>query len=182
MSAQAISVSQPRRLPLRTFMLIMGTAVALLGFFWLVSPNPKSEAVVLSAPNFSLPSVDGTGAASFANTSGKPTVVNFFSSWCVPCRQELPMFAEAAKTNEGIAFYGVDHKDSRSHARDLLTASGVQYPSGYDPKGTVAASYKITTGLPATVFIDKNGHITHTIYGTVSEQELATELEKLGGR
>lgn len=170
-----------RRFPVRIAVLVVGSLLALGIFAWLIAPSSESAPIDVAAPSFSLPSVNGNSTVDFSSRAGKPAVINFFASWCIPCRRELPRLAEASKANKSVAFFGIDHQDSRTQAQDLLTASNVTYPSGYDPKGSVAASYGVTTGLPTTVFIDRTGHVVHTAYGEISQQELQTQMQRLVG-
>ena len=178
-AAAAINFPIARGAVRRLAVLFVGCAVALAAFVWLVIPSTHSTALISKAPAFSLPSVSGNQTVSLGGTNGKPAVVNFFAAWCVPCRTELPRFAAASATNKNVTFLGVDDQDSRSQARDLLAASGIHYATGYDPQGSVAPKYGITTGLPATVFIDRTGHITHTQFGEISASELNNQLRLL---
>ena len=73
---------------------------------------------------------------------GKPVVVNFWASWCVPCRKEMPAFAAVhASLGDKVAFVGVNNKDLRDSAIKFMDQTGVRYPSGFDPQGDVAARY-----------------------------------------
>jgi len=120
------------------------------------------------AVGFTLPGLrDGQPPVHLAAVPGKPTVVNFFAAWCVPCRTELPAFKAASDAHPEVAFLGVDHQDSRSDAIELLDEFGITYPAGYDPRGEIAAKYRIR-GLPATVFIDARGRVTELHQGALS--------------
>ena len=152
--------------------------MALAIFLTLIIPRSHASAIV-TASAFSLPSVSGNSTVSLSLRHGHPAVINFFAAWCVPCRRELPRFSAAAKGNKDITFIGIDDQDSRSQARDLIAATGVAYPTAYDPEGKVAPRYGITTGLPSTVFIDANGNIVHTQFGEISNEELNDQLHRL---
>ena len=128
---------------------------------------------------FTLPAVrDGGGDVSLAAVPGKPTVVNFFAWWCEPCQRELPALRDASAAHPEIAFLGVDHKDSRDDAIELLDQVGITYPAGYDPKGSIGAKYAIR-GLPATAFIDADGRIVDFHQGELSADELRERLDRL---
>jgi cytochrome c biogenesis protein CcmG/thiol:disulfide interchange protein DsbE len=132
------------------------------------------------APAISLPDVhDPSGRVELESLRGKPVVVNFWASWCVPCRKELPDF-EAAHQRFGdrVAFLGVNHQDGRTPARDLLRQTGVTYPSGSDPDGKVAADYGLR-GMPSTVFISSRGQIVASRTGQLSRSELDDMIERL---
>lgn len=132
------------------------------------------------APGFTLPALrPDRPEVALSAAPGKPTVVNFFAAWCEPCKKELPVLREAALRHAGvIEFIGVDHQDSRSDAIELLDAFGITYPTGYDPKGEVAARYGLR-GLPATVFITPGGRIVELHQGEITGAELEERLHQL---
>lgn len=142
---------------------------------------PGDEKPGRPAPDFSLESVDRSGPGLHsAHLDGKPVVLNFFASWCVPCRREMPLLqAEHLRSGDEIAFVGIDHRDSRTHAADLLKEAGVTYPTGYDPTGSVATRYRLRRGLPVTVFIGSNGRVVGEKVGELSGEELRQWVERL---
>lgn len=181
-AASAVLTPVTRRISVRKMTFAVGIVLAVGALIWLLAPTDKPAAAPVVAYKFSLPAVAETQSeVALASRGNRPAVVNFFAAWCVPCRRELPEFAKAAQGNKNIAFFGIDHQDSRTQAQDLLAASGVNYPSGYDPNGIVAAKYGISTGLPATAFIDRTGHVTHIQYGEITQDELDQQLKLLVG-
>ena len=133
------------------------------------------------APRFSLEDVRSTGPAVELPT-GKPAVVNFFASWCVPCREELPALEKASRQAAGaVGFVGVDVSDSRSRAVELLDATGVTFPAGYDPDRAVATDYRLR-GMPTTVFVDARGRVADVAHGRLSASDLDRRLALLTGR
>jgi cytochrome c biogenesis protein CcmG/thiol:disulfide interchange protein DsbE len=133
------------------------------------------------AARFSLEDVRSTGPA-VELPAGKPVVVNFFASWCVPCREELPALEQASQQAAGsVAFVGVDVNDSRSKAVELLDATGVTFPAGYDPDGAVATDYRLR-GMPTTVFVDARGRVADVAHGRLSAADLDRRLALLTGR
>ena len=150
-----------------------------------IGQGPSSDggaeraATFRSASPFTLPELRGDGPdVALTSIPAQPTVVNFFAAWCEPCKRELPALKAAAASNPGIAFLGVDHQDSRQDAIELLDQFAVPYPSGYDPRGDVAARYGVR-GLPATVFIDSDGRIIEFHQGELSAGELQERLDRL---
>ncbi|HSH61029.1 MAG TPA: TlpA disulfide reductase family protein [Acidimicrobiales bacterium] len=132
-----------------------------------------------AAPAISLPDVlDPSARIELESLRGKPVVVNFWASWCVPCRKELPHF-EAAHQRFGdrVAFLGVNHQDGRTPARDLLRQTGVTYPSGSDPDGKVASDYRLR-GMPSTVFVSSGGQIVASHTGELNRSQLEEMVEK----
>jgi cytochrome c biogenesis protein CcmG/thiol:disulfide interchange protein DsbE len=116
---------------------------------------------------------------------GRVVVVNFWASWCVPCREEMPAleavsrgYAEAGKP---VTVIGVDSSDVRSEAADFLEEVGVTYPTVYDQQGLrggVAASWTVT-GLPQTWFVAKDGSRAGRIGGRLTVDDLRTRVDEL---
>lgn len=179
-----------RSLPRRTRIIIgvstIGTIV-ILGVLYglnLVPQPPKQpdDKVVDAgaAPAFTLPSVYGGGAVvDLAALRGRPVVLNFWGSWCVPCRTELPILAASARAEGGrVHFVGVDLEDTRSGAQGFLRRYHIPYPSGFDPGDSVASRYAIG-GTPTTVFIDSRGHRVGTVPGALTAARLSWWLDHL---
>jgi thiol-disulfide isomerase/thioredoxin len=88
---------------------------------------------------------------------GHPVVVNVWAAWCGPCRQELPVFQQVSVAQgKEVAFLGVDVRDNRDEARELLREIPVSYPSVEDPDGRIYQDYRLQ-GVPATVFYTAEG-------------------------
>lgn len=130
-------------------------------------------AVEGAAPAFDLPRVGVDGErVRLADFAGRPLVVNFWASWCVPCRKEMPALQAVAERFEGsLGFVGVNHQDGRTPAAEFEAEVGVTYPSGYDPDGDVARDFGVL-GLPTTVLVDARGRIVARRLGEVTEDEL----------
>ena len=122
--------------------------------------------------------LDAEGRVSLAALQGRPVVVNFFASWCVPCRRELPAFqAVADRAGDRVAFLGIDHQDDRKGGLDLLADTGVRFPSGYDPEGKVARAYGLL-GMPSTLFVSPDGVLLEAHTGEMSEAQLVRAVER----
>lgn len=132
------------------------------------------------APEFVLASLQRAGPRlSLEQFSGRPLVINFFASWCVPCRREMPVLQSVAQRfDDSVAFLGVDHEDSRTQALELVARTGVTYPTAYDPKGRLAREYD-ARGLPSTVFVSADGRIVATRLGELRRAELEEALVRL---
>ncbi|CAN5484168.1 hypothetical protein BH20ACT2_BH20ACT2_03920 [soil metagenome] len=122
------------------------------------------------APGFVLASLaDDDVLISLADLSGTPAVVNFWASWCVPCRREMAALEAIHQEYAGrVNFVGVNHQDVRSDALDLVAEIGITYPSGYDPRGEVAVEYELF-GMPTTVFSTARGRIAGRHTGELTE-------------
>ena len=121
------------------------------------------------APDQVLPKLGGGGSASLADYRGKVVVLNFWASWCPPCRQEAPLLARFQKTlaPRGTVL-GVTYKDEPSASLKFARKYGLTYPSLFDGKLQMAPKYG-TTALPETFVIDGRGRIVALSRGEVTQ-------------
>ena len=168
-----------RRLRLGAQAAAVGVVVALLALLgWKLLQGESEVTSELSrggapvAPAFSLERLDGKGDLSLASLRGRTVVLNFWASWCGPCKDEAPLLQEAAERwrGRGVAFVGIDVKDFRGDARDFLERYGVTYPNVYDGKGSLVGRYGVT-GYPETYFVDAAGNVRYRIAGPVDSAE-----------
>ncbi|MFZ0215167.1 MAG: redoxin family protein, partial [Candidatus Dormiibacterota bacterium] len=131
------------------------------------------------APSFGAPSLRGGGRYSLAQYRGEPVVVNFFASYCVPCRTELPML-EQQTAQAHVRLLLVDERDDGGAARSLLSGLGVNAPAVADPNGTVGAQYGVAN-LPETFFVQPNGRLEGSTLGQLTASGLHNHLMALGG-
>jgi cytochrome c biogenesis protein CcmG, thiol:disulfide interchange protein DsbE len=122
-----------------------------------------------AAPAFSLPVLDHSGQqVSLSDYAGRPLIVNFFASWCVPCQKETPLLATFYRTEHGkVAVVGLDENDVVGSAVSFTHKEGVSYPVGFDP-GVIAASAYGVAGLPQTFFLDARHRIVDRVFGAVT--------------
>ena len=135
-----------------------------------VLPSPL---VGQSAPNFTLPPLDAqaTGFTRDELGKGRPIIVNFWASWCAPCRLEHPIL-EALAAKGDVALYGVDYKDKPEDARGFLTELGNPFSKiNADQEGRVAIDWGVT-GVPETFVVDANGVIRVHYAGPLTEDVL----------
>jgi len=114
-----------------------------------------------AAPDFVLETPDG-GRLRFSDTRGKPVLVNFWASWCAPCREEMPEIvrANAAHAQDGLLVLTVDLQESDAQVREFAADFGMTFPIVIDRTGQVADSWRINgpvKGVPASYFIDRDG-------------------------
>ena len=109
---------------------------------------------------------------------GGPVVVNLWASWCGPCRKEMPMLADAARSSPEVGFLGINTQDSPEAAADFLMRTGVAYPQLVDAEALVLADTRVP-GLPVTLAVDAQGRIVDRVIGEVSEEELSGLLTSL---
>jgi cytochrome c biogenesis protein CcmG, thiol:disulfide interchange protein DsbE len=131
------------------------------------------------ATDFSAPSFSGQELR-LADFGGQPVVLNFWASWCPPCRAEARDLERAwqAYRERGVVFLGVDIQDSEPEARVFLHEFGVTYPNILDAANEIAVTYGIS-GIPTTIFIDRDGRIAGHRVGPLSEQQLVARVEEL---
>jgi len=116
-------------------------------------------------------------ADALASFEGKPVVVNFWATWCEPCKAEMPHIVEAAKAYEGrVRFLGVNVEDDVEAAADFAKTYGMRFRSISDPKGEIRRAEKLL-GLPATQFYDAAGELTFLKQGEIKADELREKIE-----
>ena len=113
-----------------------------------------------TAPDFTLQTVDGQ-QVSLSDYRGKPVILNFWASWCGPCRYEVPAFKSFYDKygNEGVSILAVNTQDNPDSALAYAKSDGLKFTIPVDPRGQVSSLYNVR-GLPTTYFIDKDGIIT----------------------
>lgn len=116
-----------------------------------------------------------------AGHAGRPLVINFFASWCAPCRAELPDFATAHATyGDRIDFVGVDFQEvSEAAAAELLYETGITYPIMEDPDGALLRQLGTLPTMPTTIFVRPDGSIMERHHGLIVGDELTERLEEL---
>ncbi|HEY6540046.1 MAG TPA: TlpA family protein disulfide reductase [Ktedonobacteraceae bacterium] len=173
-------------------MLIVGVVIlvnaALLAFLLtqLLTPatTPASDPIVgHPAQGFSLAVLGpatGKGLLSLSDFKGKAIVLNFWASWCAPCKEELPLLESTWKgmqaQGKDVIFLGIDYQESNSAAASFLQQNGVTYPAVLDASGSVASKYGITS-LPDTFFINRNGTVVSKALRELTSQTLASNLQ-----
>ena len=132
------------------------------------------------APPFALVDLDGK-PWDLASLRGRPVVLNFWSTWCQPCKLEHPLLQEAARATPEVVWLGVLYGDEPEKARRFLASGGSTYPTLVDPEGRVAIDYGVT-GVPETFFVDADGVILRKVTGPLSGPALAELLGRMGVR
>ena len=163
-------------------LLITAPLVVILATGFGTDPRGVSNALEgREAPVFSMTVLGSDGQkVDLADLRGKPVVLNFWSTWCQPCKIEHPHLVKAAETYgpQGVAFYGVLFSDDPENAARFLNREGHAFPVLYDPAQRVAIDYGVS-GVPETFFISPEGRITRKVSGPVSFAEISANLERM---
>ncbi|HET7127530.1 MAG TPA: TlpA disulfide reductase family protein [Gaiellaceae bacterium] len=131
-----------------------------------------------AAPDFSLRRLNGEGQLRLVSLRGKAVVLNFWASWCVPCKQEAPLLEAAAKRfrSAEVVVVGVDAQDFRSDARRFIKRYGLSYPIVRDGRGSTLTHYDVT-GFPETWFVDRSGHVVgEHVTGPLTRERLLRNI------
>jgi cytochrome c biogenesis protein CcmG/thiol:disulfide interchange protein DsbE len=133
-----------------------------------------------SAPDFVLRTLDGKSLR-LSDLQGHPLVVNFWASWCIPCRQETPELIAAFEANraKGLMVVGVNLQEANERAQKFVTDFSISYPIALDHRGQVGQTWRIggpMQGLPASYFIDAHGVIQKVVLGPVRARDFEEGL------
>lgn len=160
----------------RVFVLCLGASFVSAACAAAEGPAPI---VGRRAPEIKLPSIDG-GEISLAGLRGKPVVVNFFATWCGPCKKELPAFQMLAEryAERELTFLLVDMEEDPDAVAVFLGELRVTLPAVVDSSGEVVKSYRVR-GLPSTFFVGRDGVIRQAQLGELDERLLEAGIAKI---
>jgi len=128
------------------------------------------------APDFEAELLDGSGTLALADLQGQPALINFWASWCVPCRAEAPILKGAyERYGDEVAFIGVNIKDSRDDALAFDEEFSLDYPDVRDQGSVIFSDYGLT-GQPETFLIDEDGKIAQHINGPLPDEATLDSL------
>ncbi len=167
--------------------------VAVLGLIWVqmnrVSPSDVATAAPLQearvgflAPDFTLDGLDGQ-PISLRDLRGQAIVLNFWATWCPPCREEMPALERVyqARRQDGVVVLGVNQMEAKAQVQRFLDERGITFPIALDTDGEVGRAYRVRA-LPTTYFIDRHGVIRDMVIGgPMSEALLRSKIAALLG-
>jgi cytochrome c biogenesis protein CcmG/thiol:disulfide interchange protein DsbE len=131
-----------------------------------------------AAPDFTLESLDGDAMISLSDYRGKAVVLNFWASWCQPCKQEAPLLESAWERyrGDGLVVLGVDAQDLKSDARRFVERYGLTYPIAHDRNGVTLGRYGYNA-FPETWFVDREGRLVGEHFkGEFTEEQLEENI------
>lgn len=159
---------------------LMGIVLALATGFRRDPRDIRSGSVGQPAPAFDLDRLDTPGRVRLADHAGKVVIVNFFASWCVPCKEEAPHLVrtwERYRTAD-VIFIGIVYQDEPQAAREFHRRMGQTWPIALDDNARTAIAFGVF-GIPETFFIDKRGVVAGRHIGAIDELTLRTAIDRL---
>lgn len=156
------------------------------GEFRFVEGTPRGEVIPVAdratAPEFAGTLLDGREFSS-TDLSGDVAVLNFWGSWCAPCRVESPEFQQvyADVRDRGVQFLGINVKDTDQLARAFEENFGIEFPSLDDPRGEVALAFRDypASAIPSTIVLDRQSRVAAVYTGAVQQGDLRAVLDRL---
>jgi peroxiredoxin len=157
------------------------------GEFRFVAGTPAGE-VIPVAERATAPEFGGTllggGDWTSDELAGEVAVLNFWGSWCPPCRVETPQFQEvyAEVRDQGVTFLGLNVKEvDEQFAQAFVDSEGIEFPSLYDPAGEVALAFRDypATAIPSTIVLDRDGRVAAVYTGEVAQDDLRAVIDQL---
>ena len=131
------------------------------------------------APQLAGTTLDGR-SVSLADFRGRPVVVNFWASWCIPCRDEFPLFKQAESDHPELVFLGVVYQDDPGSAANFVAREAANWPSLTDPDGSRAKAYQVAAP-PQSYFIDRDGIVRSRQIGEVSAADFERQYSAIAG-
>ena len=169
----------------RTVPIVIGIAIVVAIGYGILRPAPSGDRVRASAPRFTLGYLDGSGELSSEDLKGHPVVLNFWASWCIPCREESPLLERKWQEyrDEGVRFVGVVVQDTPESALAFVRRFDLTYPMVFDPDRELARELGLV-GLPQTFFLDETGRVVassggSTVLGAIEEDDLDRQIQAL---
>lgn len=141
-----------------------------------ISPARGAPRIGTAAPSFTLENADGQ-KASLADYRGKTVIINFWATWCPPCKSEMPAINAAAKANPNVAVLAVDLQEGPLPVRDFVQQMGLSFTPLLDTSGQVTALYHVNS-LPSSFFIGPDGTIRAINVGAMDQRMIEENLRR----
>ena len=133
-----------------------------------------------AAPDFSLPLLGGEGEQKLSDLKGKPVVINFWATWCPPCKEEMPLLQRyASQYGDQMVLLGVDYAEEAPVVQKFVDEMGITFPILLDADGSVSTLYYVRN-YPTTYFVDAEGVVRAQHLGLLTEDLLKKYLKTIG--
>lgn len=164
-------------IPLLVAVVAVGSVIITRGGLSTTAPT-NTDFTPIKAADFELKLFDGKTIRLSDFEGKKPVVINFWASWCGPCREEAPTLAKVSKTySNKVEFLGIVINDSQANAEAFMKEFGIDYDNGLDTS-KIGDAYGIT-GIPETFWIDKDGQVVDRWIGAIDEANLIQKTDNL---
>jgi cytochrome c biogenesis protein CcmG/thiol:disulfide interchange protein DsbE len=171
----------PRRggLGLGSMVLLAGILAVVAVFGWALIRSNQTQPTTGPAPDFTLTTYDGQEIR-LSDLRGQVVIVNFWASWCVPCRDEAPDLQRVHERyqDRGVTVVGIAYTDTEANARAFIEEFNMTYPTGPDLGTRISDRYNIL-GVPETFIIDQQGNVVKFIIAPTTERELSAIIDGL---
>jgi cytochrome c biogenesis protein CcmG/thiol:disulfide interchange protein DsbE len=167
-----------RRLKVTAQLLALACVAGMLALLvWQLGHQQHAPGVGAVAPAFSLRRLDGPGRVSLDAYRGRPVVLNFWASWCVPCKSEAAVLERdwTSYHGRGVVFLGVDYTDSVSDARRFVSAHALTFTMVEDGSGKVTGSYGVSQ-VPETYVLSRQGRVVAHLAGPITDPGFAAKF------
>jgi cytochrome c biogenesis protein CcmG/thiol:disulfide interchange protein DsbE len=171
---------QPRRgLSIGSIVLLIGIALTAMVFGVALTRQNQGQPTAGPAPDWTITTFDGQ-EITLSELRGQVVVVNFWASWCGPCRVEAPDLQNVWERyrEQGVVLVGIAWADTDSKSLEFLDEFGITYPNAPDKGTRIGDDYHIQ-GVPETFVIDRDGNIAEFIYAPTSAAQLSAIIERL---
>lgn len=146
---------------------------------WSVVHQQHAPGVGSIAPAFTLSRLEGPGKVSLDSYRGKPVVLNFWASWCEPCKSEAAVLERdwTSYRRHGVVFLGVDYHDLDSDARRFVSAHGLTFPMLEDGSGSVTQGSYGVSQVPETYVLNRQGRVVAHLRGPITDPGFASQFQ-----